>query len=155
MQDAREQYINRMRKKSQEKRQGWLKRRNIDAGLQIVVIVGSVSVPVLLNISEVSKLVPTVLSIVVAVSAGILKYFKFDEWGRIQRSTSLQLDNELEDYGLGTGQYKGMGNDQAFHLFRQRTALILREHVQLVNDLREQSQSAQQEETHREEPASA
>lgn len=155
MQDMREQYINRMREKIKEKRNGWLKRRNIDACLQIGVIVGSVSLPVLLNISELSKLVPTVLSILVAVAAGILKYFKFDEWGRIQRSTSLQLDNELEDYGLGTGQYKGMEKDEAFHLFRHMTALILSEHVRLVNDLREQPQPAKQEDTHREEPASA
>ncbi len=155
MQERREQYIDRMREECREKRINWLQKRSVDAGLQVVVIAGSASLPVLLNIAELPKLVPTVLSIMVAVSAGLLKYFKFDEWGRIHRLTYLQLDNELEDYGLGTGQYKELGKDEAFDLFRRMTALILSKHARLVNDLHGQSQPAQQEGTHREEHADA
>jgi len=154
MQDMREKYINRIREECKTKFMFSILRRSIDAGLQIVVIAGSASLPVLLNTAELSKLVPTVLSILVAVSAGLLKYFKFDEWGRISRSTHLQLDNELEDYGLGTGQYKGLGKDEAFDLFRHMTALILSKHFKLVSDLHGQSQTTQQD-THREGPASS
>jgi Protein of unknown function (DUF4231) len=155
MQDMREQYINRMYEKRKKHRKYWLRRRTIDIGLQVVVIVGSASLPVLLNISELSKLVPTVLSILVAVSAGLLKYFKFDEWARIHRSTYFQLDNELEDYGLGTGRYKEIGKDETFHLFRHMTALILSKHARLLNDLHGHAPLAQQEDTHREEHAEA
>ncbi len=155
MQEMQKQYINRIHKQIQKKRKSWKWRRMIDAGLQIVVIVGSASLPVLLNITGLSKLVPTVLSILVAISAGLLKYFKFDEWGRIHRLTALQLENELEDYELETGRYKEMSKDEAFHLFRQMTAPILSKHAKLVNDLHRPSQSTQQEDTHREVRADA
>jgi hypothetical protein len=141
MEGKRENYLERMRYERSKKHKNWLQRQRIDAALQVVVIFGSASLPVLLNIHQVPVLIPTILSIVVTACAAMSKYFRFEEWGRIHRLSYRQLSNEIDDYEYMTGEYKGMSDDDAFDHFRHETALILDEHMQSVNTLRQKTPS--------------
>jgi hypothetical protein len=143
MEGKRENYLVRMRYERDKKRKNWLQRHYIDVLLQIIVIFGSASLPVLLNIHQVPVLIPTILSIVITACAAMAKYFRFEEWGRIHRLSYRQLSNEIDDYDYMTGEYKGMNDDDAFDHFRRKTALILDEHMQSVNTLHKEPPAEQ------------
>ncbi len=144
MQQKREKYVSRMREQYKHKSAAWQQRRALDTILQLIIIVGSVSVPFLVNISQLSKLVPTLVSTLVAIAAALSNYYKFGEWGRIHRSTAQKLIDEIEDYDLRTGRYKNLDEDQAFELFKERTELALNEHMRQVGDLSRQPQPIEQ-----------
>lgn len=138
-----ENYLARMRAECAKKRRNWLQRHRIDIVLQVIVIVGSASLPVLLNIHQMPVLIPTLLSISITACAAALKYFKFEEWGRIHHLSYLKLSSEIDDYDYRTGTYKRMSDDDAFDHFKQRTTLILDDHMKLVDTLHREPQSDQ------------
>lgn len=106
--------------------------RNIANWLQITIIIGSVLVTSATSAAGfefggVFRWIAPVISIVVAISAGIVGYFKFRE-----RSFNLQqtADNIEQDYNaleLGIGYYKGMKTNEALVLFAERVELLREE----------------------------
>ncbi len=152
MEGKRENYLVRMRNERDKKHKNWLQRHYIDVLLQIIVIFGSASLPVLLNIHQVPVLIPTILSIIITACAAMSKYFRFEEWGRIHRLSYRQLSNEIDDYDYMTGEYKGLSDDDAFDHFRRKTALILDEHMESVNTLHKEPPTEQQTASQAEQP---
>jgi hypothetical protein len=147
MEVKRENYVERMRYECKKKHKNWLQRHRIDVVLQVIVIFGSASLPVLLNVHQVPVLIPTILSISITACAATSKYFKFEEWGRIHNLSYLKLSSEIDDYDYKTGKYKGMSDDDAFDYFKSRTSLILDEHMKLVNTLHKEPPSDQSTES--------
>ena len=93
--------------------------------IQLFIAVGSVAVPVLLGISEIPKLVPTILSLMVAAVAGIENVFHFGDNWRIFRLTLESLKREKALYRAGAGPYK---NPQtAFTRFVERSENVIAE----------------------------
>ena len=71
--------------------------------LQICILVGAAVVPFLLIISSIPKLIPTIISGVVAVAAAMSNYYKFGERGRIARLTAQELHQEYNLYDTERG----------------------------------------------------
>jgi hypothetical protein len=96
--------------------------------LQLVILIGAALVPFLLVISTVPKLIPTVISAVVAVAAAISNYYKFGDTFRLNRLTFYALSQEIVLYELKSEQYKGLDPTSAFTNFVSRVELIFRQH---------------------------
>jgi hypothetical protein len=98
--------------------------------LQICILVGAAVVPFLLIIPSIPKLVPTIISGVVAVAVAISNYYKFGERGRIDRLTAQELHQEYNLYDTERGDYKSKTSKEALDLFLDRTEAILDKHNQ-------------------------
>lgn len=98
--------------------------------LQISILAGAAIVPFLLNIPGVPKLIPTIISGVVAVAAALANYYKFGERSRIDRQTAQELQQEYNRYDTERGDYKGKGPKEALDLFLDQTEQILNNHHQ-------------------------
>ena len=98
--------------------------------LQISILAGAAIVPFLLNIPDVPKLIPTIISGLVAVAAALATYYKFGERGRIDRQTAQELQQEYNRYDTERGDYKGKGPKEALDLFLDQTEQILNNHHQ-------------------------
>jgi len=100
--------------------------------LQFITIVGAGIVPLLLTISQVPKLIPTIISGVVFVTASLANHFKLRERSHIDRLTAEAMWKEIEFYNLSSGLYKNLEDEQAFNLFVERTQQLLDEHFTRV-----------------------
>lgn len=90
---------------------------------QILIVVGSVSVPVLLGISVMPTIVPTLISLMVAVLTGLEGISKNGENWVTYRRTSEQLKREQRAYLTRTAEYKDVENP--FDVFVTRVEAIL------------------------------
>jgi hypothetical protein len=143
MSEKQDKYIHRIQEQAATKKRIWQTRDIINSFLQFIIVVGAASVPVLLLISQVPKLIPTIISGVVAIAAALSNYYKFGERSRIHRATFEALTKELDMYDFQVGPYKNLGEDQAFDLFVERTELVLDEHTKKVFALQESTQYQQ------------
>ena len=141
----KERYIQRISDQAATKKRIWQTRDIINSILQFIIVVGAASVPVLLIISQVPKLIPTIISGVVAIAAAVANQYKFGERSRIHRATFEALTKELDMYDYKVAAYKNLGEDQAFDLFVERTELILDEHTKKVFALQDSTQYQQME----------
>jgi len=128
MPDEKEEYIARMRQKSLGFTKWWRRLRATDYTLQFITIVGAGSVPFLLTIPQVPKLIPTVISTIVFVAASLASYFNFRQRSHVDRATAEAIWKEIEFYNLNSGRYKNLEGDAAFHLFVETTQQLLDEH---------------------------
>ena len=138
-------YIKRIQDQATTKKRIWQTRDIINSFLQFIIVVGAASVPVLLLISQVPKLIPTIISGIVAIAAAVANQYKFGERSRIHRATFEALTKELDMYDYKVAAYKNLGKDQAFDLFVERTELILDEHTKKVFALQDSTQNQQME----------
>jgi hypothetical protein len=90
---------------------------------QILIVVGSVSVPVLLGISEIPTIVPTLISLMVAILTGLEGISKNGENWVTYRRTSEQLKREQRAYLTRTAEYKD--TESPFDVFVTRVEAIL------------------------------
>jgi hypothetical protein len=129
-QDKAEQY----KKNVQEEYSKYYRRADLNTIahniLQICILVGAAIVPFLLNIASVPKLIPTIISAVVAVAAVMANYYKFGERGRIDRLTAQELHQEYNLYDTERGDYKSKTPKEALDLFLDRAETILGKHDQ-------------------------
>ena len=106
------------------KRVGSYKRWHL--GLQLYMGVIAVFVPVLLSISEVPKIIPSILSATIAAAAVIENVNRYGENWRTFRTTLESLKRERILYDIGADVYKDLSVDDAATLFATRTEDILR-----------------------------
>lgn len=85
--------------------------------------IGALMVPVLLNIDQVPKLVPTVLSVLVSVALALDNVFHFGENWRSFRQTLEALKQERVYFEVGIGSYAD--TQTAFPLFVQTCEEII------------------------------
>ena len=145
MAEKKDKYILRIHQQAATKKRIWQTRDIINSILQLIIVVGAASVPVLLIISQVPKLIPTIISGVVAIAAAIANQYKFGERSRIHRATFEALTKELDMYDYKVAAYKNLVEEDAFDLFVERTELILDEHTKKVFALQDSAQYQQME----------
>jgi len=95
--------------------------------LQIIIVVGALIVPVLLTVDGVPTIVPTLVSILVAIATGLENVFKYGENWIAFRRTSELIKREQRMYIARAGDY-ATGNP--FDLFVQRIEAALSEQNQ-------------------------
>ena len=97
---------------------------------QILIIVGSVlttgvsSLAAGLGLNDVLRWIAPAISIVVAISAGIVAYFKFKERSFSLQQTADAIEQEYENVGLGIGYYKDKKPEEALKLFAERVQFL-------------------------------
>ncbi|HWZ20523.1 MAG TPA: DUF4231 domain-containing protein [Ktedonobacteraceae bacterium] len=106
---------------------------------QILIIVGSVlatsaSSAVGFGLNNILRWIAPAISIMVAISAGLMAYFKFREKSFNLQQTADAIEQEYNAVELGIGYYKGKQPQEALQLFA--------EHVELLKD--EQKKRQQQ-----------
>src|SRR6266699_3191190 len=86
--------------------------------------VGAIAVPVLLNLPEVSKLVPTILSVLVSVALALDNVYHYGDNWRSFRQTLEALKQERVFFETGIGPY--VESQTAFPLFVEKCEEIMR-----------------------------
>jgi len=122
------------------KKSTWNKRWH--QGLQLFIALGAIAVPVILNIAEVPKVVPTILSGLVAAAAAVENVYHFGDNWRNFRQTLEALKREKALFDAGGGPYKN--HDTAFARFIERVeGLIAEETTRYFPEEEERPQSLQ------------
>ncbi len=103
--------------------------RNIANWLQIIIIIGSVLVTSATSAAGfefggIFRWIAPIISIVVAISAGLVGYFKFRERSFNLQQTADTIEQEYNAVELGIGYYKGMKPNEALVLFAERVELL-------------------------------
>jgi Protein of unknown function (DUF4231) len=137
MSEKKDKYILHIQKEAATKKKIWRTKDIFNSFLQFIIVGGAASVPVLLIIPQVPKIIPTIISGVVAVAAAIGNYYKFGEHSHIHRATYEALIKELNNYDNQVLAYNNLEEDQAFGLFVERTELVLDEHTKKIFSLSE------------------
>ncbi|HEX6481763.1 MAG TPA: SLATT domain-containing protein [Ktedonobacteraceae bacterium] len=70
------------------------------------------------------KWIAPVISIVVAISAGVTAYFKYKERSFNLQQTADAIEQEYVAVDLGIGYYKGKQQQEALELFAERVELL-------------------------------
>lgn len=99
--------------------------KNMHTRLQTIAIIGATITPFLLNITEVPKIVPTVVSAVVAIATAVNSYYGYEENWRVYRKVLEGMRRERILYDVGLGHYKGLNSDEAFELFVSQSDTLL------------------------------
>ncbi|HYT44334.1 MAG TPA: DUF4231 domain-containing protein [Methylomirabilota bacterium] len=102
----------------------------IDLPLQVITVIGAVTVPILLSNPSVPKAIPFTISIVVAIAAALANRFKFGERARTYTITCEAMRRERLAYEFKRKSYRELGVEEAFVLFMERVEDILHEHSQ-------------------------
>src|SRR6266849_7279602 len=122
--DKAEQYLN---KRWKEQREYYSKKsarnKRWHQFLLVFSTVSALTVPVLLNLTEVPKLVPTILSVLVSVALALDNVFHFGENWRIFRQTLEALKQERVYFEAGVEPYTDA--QTAFPLFVQTCEEIM------------------------------
>jgi hypothetical protein len=101
--------------------------------LQGIIIIGSVLVTSATSavgfglFGDIFRWVALIISIVVAVSAGFIGYFKFRERSFNLQQTADNIEQEYKAVKLGISYYKGKRPDEALELFAERVELLIEE----------------------------
>ena len=95
--------------------------------LQAIIVIGALVVPILLNLDGVPAIIPTLVSVLVAVATGVENVFKYGENWVAFRRTSEMLKREQRMYIARAEAY---ANANAFDVFVQRVEAILGEQNQ-------------------------
>jgi len=106
--------------------------RNIANWLQITFIIGSVLVTSAtsaagFDFGGIFRWIAPAISIVVAISAGLVGYFKFRERSFNLQQTADNIEQEYNAVELNIGYYKGMELNEALVLFAERVELLREE----------------------------
>jgi hypothetical protein len=93
--------------------------------IQLFITIGSIAVPILLSIAEVPKLIPTILSGLIAAAAALESVYHYGDNWRNYRQTLEALKREKALFSARAGSYKDLPN--AFGLFVERVESLLSE----------------------------
>jgi Protein of unknown function (DUF4231) len=91
--------------------------RKMNAIVQTIIITGAAITPFLLNISQVPKIVPTVLSAIVALVTATSSLFKYEHYWTSYRHIAREITRERRLFDLRVGKYKDMREEEAFEFF--------------------------------------
>ncbi len=101
--------------------------------LQGTIIIGSVLVTSATSAAgfglfgDIFRWIAPIISIVVAISAGFIGYFKFRERSFNLQQTADNIEQEYNAVKLGLRYYKGRLPDEALELFAERVELLIEE----------------------------
>ena len=94
------------------------------------IIGGTIILPALINITTIPKLVPTILSISIAIIIAVTNHYKIGEHRNILIQTNVRLIQEMDWFVTWTGPYKNLKPGAALGLFLEQTLDINSERMQ-------------------------
>ena len=97
--------------------------------LQITILLGATSIPFILNIPNINKIVPTVISAAIAIAIAAASFAKLGERASSLYRVSLQLRNELNKFKFGLEYYQSTTDEEAFTMFAERMEKIKYEYT--------------------------
>ena len=86
------------------------------------------------------KIIPTILSGIVAIAIAVENRYKFGERSRNFRLASEEMQQEYNWYETDREQYKGTSAEEAVHLFMDRTEEIMHKYNQKLLSIESQSE---------------
>jgi len=108
---------------------------------QLVILVGATVVPFILNISEVPKIVPTIISGIVALMAALANFYKFGTRSQNSLLAAEALRRELNLYSSQLGKYAVLGPSKALEYFIEQTESLILVQVQKSTSLENSAES--------------
>lgn len=108
---------------------------------QLVILVGATVVPFVLNIPEVPKTVPTIISGIVALMAALANFYKFGTRSQNSLLTAEALRRELNLYSSQLGKYAILGPSKALEYFIEQTESLIHVQVQKSTSLENSAES--------------
>ncbi len=93
--------------------------------LQLFIALGAIAVPIILNIPEIPKQIPTILSGLVAGAAALENVFRFGDNWRNFRQTLEVLKRERALFEAKAGPYRE--SEDAFTIFVERVESLISE----------------------------
>ncbi len=102
----------------------------IHNSLQFITIVGAASVPILLTISSVPKIYPTIVSLAVAVATGLVNIYGYKGRSILRFEAFKDMSREMNLYDLREGPYKELDQEKAFSLFFKQAGELQNKHFQ-------------------------
>lgn len=88
--------------------------------LNLVVIIGAASVPFILSDPALPREIATYISFCVAISAAIIKLYKFDKKIEFYQTAALDMDQELTQYSDQRGIYASLSKGEALDRFKDK-----------------------------------
>jgi len=116
-QDGRNRYVKSVREEINKYRHNQTIHKYIDRTLQTILLLGATSLPFILNISDLQKSIPITISIIVALLAALVNYYKFGSRAAQFQQAAENMQYELNIYQSGRKHYKGLSPGAAFDLF--------------------------------------
>ncbi len=89
--------------------------------LQLIALLSSISLPFIINLPELPKYIPTIISISTAISIGLLKFYKFREHSKLTYQAAEKLSDEYHLYILAKEPYEKLTKGIALDHFIDRT----------------------------------
>lgn len=114
--------------------------KSIQQFLQLVVIIGAASVPLILSNPTSPREVSTYISIIVAVSAAILNFYKFQDHITFQQTAAERMQLEYNQFATQRGIYKNLDRGAALDLFMDEIDKLRQETNELSLSLEKAAQ---------------
>ena len=115
-----------------------IKNQRLHYIFQSIIIVGAAIVPIILGISELPKIIPIIISGIVAITIGLSNFYKFGERHISLRQTNAKLLEEFNLYVTGRGPYASLYIGEALDHFLDKTDEIEHEQTQYALSLARQ-----------------
>lgn len=113
-----------------------------NSAFQILVIVAAAVIPIFAILEY--KWLTVVLSAIIAIGTGLLKYFKFEEHWHNYRTTCEMLKKEKHFYDAKIGDYLDCRNPE--QLFVERVeSLVSKEHTKWISTVKKTKNSLKKE----------
>ncbi len=94
--------------------------RLIHNGLQLIIFVGAAVVTIVNGVQEIPRIIPTIISGIVALATVFANYYKFSERSRNLYFTAEGLALEYNWFSSGRGPYKSKASEESLELFMNR-----------------------------------
>jgi hypothetical protein len=92
--------------------------------LQITILLGATSIPFILNIPNINKIVPTVISAAIALAVAVTSFAKLGERASSLYRVSLDIRNEFEKFEYKLKNYQSLTDEEAFTMFAENVGKI-------------------------------
>jgi hypothetical protein len=112
--------------------------------LQFAALAGSIGLPFILNLPDIPKILPTIISITIAIAIGFLKFYKFRERSKVYFLAAEKFNDELNLYQSQRGPYKNQRAGAALELLMDRVDQLKHEQTNIFLTLEEKLSKEQE-----------
>lgn len=97
---------------------------------QLIIFFGATFTAIIVNFPTISKIIPTVVSGVVAFVTALESYYKFKDLSDHHKYSARALEKERHFYSTHTGPYSDLGEEEARNAFMEQCEKIKDEQTQ-------------------------
>ena len=127
--EKQNEYVAKMRSLQQKYQRQWRAHAFAHNILHIIIFVGAVVVPFLLQL-KVDTTITIIVSAMVAVAAALTQFFQFADRRRIYRLTAEGLRTEFDSFEVCAGEYRNLNAEEAFEYFLEQTQNLRYQNVE-------------------------